>query len=64
MFFIKKTMITTTENNKTIARKFLELVSEGNVDEMCNMITNDWAMIGGPPDLPKVKQEYVNYLNI
>jgi predicted ester cyclase len=45
----------TAENNKTIARRFLELVSENNADEMCTMITEDWTMFGGPPNLPKGK---------
>ena len=32
------------ENNKTIARKFLSLVSEGNVEEICNLIDNRWIL--------------------
>ena len=32
------------EDNKAIARKFLSLVSEGDVEEMCNLIDNKWIM--------------------
>src|SRR5690349_3031745 len=44
---------TTTENNKAIARRFLELVSEHNLDALCDMITPDWKMYGGLPNLPQ-----------
>ena len=39
-------MITATniENNKLISHKFLELVSEGNVQEICELIASDWNM--------------------
>ncbi len=32
------------EYNKLIACKFLELVSEGNVEKICEMIASDWNM--------------------
>ena len=41
------------ENNKEIACRFLNLVSEGNEDAICQMITPTWKMYGGPPDLPE-----------
>jgi len=39
------------EQNKEIARRFLELVSAHNIEELCGMVTADWSMQGGPPDL-------------
>ena len=42
-----------TENNKTIARRFLQLVSEKNLEEICEMITPTWTMYGGLPNLPQ-----------
>ncbi len=32
------------ENNKLIACKFLELVGEGNVEEICKFIAPEWTM--------------------
>jgi predicted ester cyclase len=40
-----------TEANKTIARRFLELVSEHNVEKLCDMVAPTWTMHGGPPNL-------------
>ena len=40
------------ESNKAIARRFLELVSEHKIDELCEMISPSWRMHGGPPALP------------
>lgn len=40
------------EENKAIARRFLELVSEHKVEELCAMVSPDWRMYGGPPGLP------------
>jgi SnoaL-like polyketide cyclase len=40
------------EQNKEIARRFLEFVSAHNIEELCKMVTADWSMQGGPPDLP------------
>jgi len=39
------------ENNKIIARRFLELVSEHKVEELCAMVAPAWTMHGGPPKL-------------
>lgn len=40
------------EENKRIARRFLELVSEHKVEELCELIAPTWIMHGGPPGLP------------
>jgi predicted ester cyclase len=40
------------EENKRIARQFLELVSEHKVEALCKMIAPTWMMHGGPPALP------------
>jgi predicted SnoaL-like aldol condensation-catalyzing enzyme len=40
------------EDNKTIARRFLELVSEHKIEELCEMVAPTWTMHGGPPVLP------------
>lgn len=37
--------------NKAMARRFLELVSEHKITEICEMITPTWRMHGGPPGL-------------
>jgi predicted ester cyclase len=37
------------EENKEIARRFLDLVSEDNVEELCRLITPSWTLHGGPP---------------
>lgn len=39
------------EDNKAIARRFLELISEQNITELCNMVAPTWRMHGGPPKL-------------
>jgi acyl-CoA thioesterase FadM len=41
------------EENKHIARRWLELVSEGRVDELCAMIAPTWILHGGPARLPR-----------
>jgi len=38
--------------HKELARTFLELVSAGDVEAMAELITPDWRMYGGPPNLP------------
>ncbi len=38
--------------NKRIAVRWLELVSEGDVEQMGLLTTPTWTMEGGPPDLP------------
>ena len=40
------------EENKRIARRFLELVSEHEVEAPCGMVAPTWTMQGGPPGLP------------
>lgn len=46
-------MTTIIENNKAIGCRFLHLVSEKNIEEMRTIITPDWTMYGGLPNLPK-----------
>jgi predicted ester cyclase len=41
-----------TEANKAIARRFLDLVSEHDVDGLAELIDPSWTMRGGPPGLP------------
>jgi predicted ester cyclase len=43
-------MSNTTEN-KAIAQRFLELVNEHKIAELCDIISPDWRMHGGPPNL-------------
>ena len=40
------------EDNKRIAQRWLELVSEHRVDDICEMTAPTWTMQGGPPNLP------------
>jgi predicted ester cyclase len=40
------------DDNKATARRFLDLVSADDVDELVRMITPTWTMHGGPPQLP------------
>jgi len=40
------------EENKRIARRWLDLVSAHQVDEICAMTAPTWTMRGGPPNLP------------
>lgn len=40
------------EDNKIIARRWLELIDEHNIEEICEMIAPTWRMHGGPPGLP------------
>jgi predicted ester cyclase len=44
--------MSSTEQNKAIARRFLDLVSEHDIEGLIAMISSDWTMQGGPPDLP------------
>jgi hypothetical protein len=39
------------EENKTIARRWLELAKRNRVDEMCALAAPTWTMHGGPPGL-------------
>jgi hypothetical protein len=41
-----------TAANKRLAVRWLELVSAGDVTEICRMTSPQWTMEGGPPDLP------------
>jgi acyl-CoA thioesterase FadM/ketosteroid isomerase-like protein len=41
------------DDNKQIARRWLELVSEGRIDELCAMTAATWRLHGGPPRLPR-----------
>lgn len=41
------------ENNKMIARRWFELISEHNVEAICTMTALTWKMHGGPPKLPQ-----------
>jgi ketosteroid isomerase-like protein len=38
--------------NKRIAVRWLELVGDGDVEQMCLLTAPTWTMEGGPPDLP------------
>lgn len=40
------------ERNKALARRFLELVGEHDVEALCEMTAPTWTMHGGPPGLP------------
>ena len=42
----------TFEANKRLAVRWLELVSAGEVDELCRMTDASLTMVGGPPGLP------------
>jgi hypothetical protein len=44
----------TVEANKRLAVRWLELVSAGDVEELCRMTAAAWTMDGGPRDLPTV----------
>jgi predicted ester cyclase len=40
------------EENKHLARRFLDYVSEHQIEELCEMVAPTWTMRGGPPNLP------------
>lgn len=42
----------TIEQNKQVAQRFLDLVSEHRIEDMCALVTPTWTMHGGPPNLP------------
>src|SRR5438552_2672898 len=44
--------MSTIEINKAIARHFLQLVGEHDIEGLAGMVTADWTMHGGPPGLP------------
>jgi predicted ester cyclase len=37
--------------NKQLARRFLELVADHDVDALCELVSPTWRMHGGPPAL-------------
>jgi hypothetical protein len=41
------------EENKQLARRWLELVGEGRLEELCAMTAPTWQMHGGPPQLAR-----------
>jgi hypothetical protein len=45
-------MMSSLEENKTTARRWLDFVSAHEVEEVCAMTAPAWRMHGGPPDLP------------
>jgi hypothetical protein len=44
--------MTHSNENKALARRFLELVSEYRLDELCTMVAPTWVMHGGLPGMP------------
>lgn len=42
-----------TEVNKTIARRWLELISQHDLAGLIALTDPNWAMHGGPPNLPR-----------
>ena len=40
------------EENKRIARQWLDLVSAHQIEALCSMTAPTWTMRGGPPNLP------------
>jgi predicted ester cyclase len=44
--------MSSVEENKRIARRFLELVGEHEVEALCGMVAPTWTMQCGPPGLP------------
>jgi predicted SnoaL-like aldol condensation-catalyzing enzyme len=40
------------EDNKGVARRWLDLVSQGRIEELCALTAPTWEMHGGPPALP------------
>ena len=40
------------EDNKIMARRWLELITEHKIEELCEMTAPTWRMHGGPPTLP------------
>lgn len=44
--------MSSVEDNKLIARRWLELISEHKIEEICEMTAPTWTLHGGPPGLP------------
>ncbi|GAB3918168.1 ester cyclase [Larkinella terrae] len=40
------------EKNKELAQLWLQLVSEGKIEELCALTHPEWKMYGGPPVMP------------
>jgi predicted ester cyclase len=40
------------EANKQLARRWLDLVTEHRIEDVCRLTAPTWRMHGGPPDLP------------
>jgi hypothetical protein len=40
------------EDNKRIARQWIDLISAHQIDEICALTAPTWRMRGGPPNLP------------
>ncbi|HEY9629312.1 MAG TPA: ester cyclase [Coleofasciculaceae cyanobacterium] len=49
--FYPMPLMTNIETKKAIAQRFLELVSEHKITELCEMVSPSWRMHGGPPNL-------------
>ena len=45
-----------TERNKAVARRWIELISEHDIAGLCELTAPDWTMQGGPPNLPAGEQ--------
>ena len=45
--------MSTIEDNKTVARRWFDLVTQGRVEDLCAMTAPTWTMHGGPPALPQ-----------
>jgi hypothetical protein len=43
--------MTTIEDNKKLACRWLELVSEHDVEALCGLTADEWILQGGPPGL-------------
>jgi predicted SnoaL-like aldol condensation-catalyzing enzyme len=41
------------DGNKRVAIRWLDLVSEGDVELICRCTAPTWRLHGGPPDLPE-----------
>ena len=50
--------------NKTLARRFLDLVAEHDVDALCAVVSPTWRMHGGPPALPAGPEGAVSYTHL
>jgi hypothetical protein len=46
-------MTNLVEENKSIARRWLDLVGAHQVDDICALTAPTWTMHGGPPNLPE-----------